>query len=41
MPRQFYSLPNPEDLGFQWEAFEEAATRLENVRRRKEEATND
>jgi hypothetical protein len=34
----FHSLPNPEELGFSWPAFDKALERLHNVERRRQEA---
>jgi hypothetical protein len=36
--KQFHSLPNPEEMGFEWPAFAEALERIHNVERRRQEA---
>src|SRR5215218_4414944 len=36
--KTFYSLPNPEEMGFKWPAFDKALGRLHNVKARRREA---
>jgi hypothetical protein len=38
MPKMFHSLPNPEELGFSWPAFDKALERIRNVEARRQEA---
>ena len=36
--RQFHSLPNPEEMGFDWPAFTKPLERVHNVERRRRQA---
>ena len=38
MSRQFYSLPEPEELGLEWKAYEEGRERIERIEGRRQEA---
>jgi hypothetical protein len=38
MPKMFHSLPNPEELGFKWPAFDKALERIRNVEARRQVA---
>ena len=40
MNRQFYSLPEPGELGLKWKAFEEGREKIERVEGRRQEAAH-